>query len=451
VTGASSADYWCELALVDGRPQPSVAIEVIDGRFSSITVGADPIVDAVRLTGFTIPGLANAHSHAFHRALRARTQSDRGTFWTWRELMYRAAERLQPDSYHRLARATFAEMALAGVTCVGEFHYVHHQPAGTPYADPNEMGEALMSAAAEAGIRITLLDTLYLHGGLTGAGYSEPEIAQRRFSDGTVGAWIERVAALGATDRRRIGAAIHSVRAVDPGAMGTIARWAADTGSTLHAHVSEQPSENEACLARHGRTPTGLLEEAGVLSTRFTAVHATHLVDADIAALAAARSTVAMCPTTERDLGDGIGPTRALAAAGVPMALGSDSHAVIDLFEEGRALELDERLRSQQRGVHGAIDLLAMATVGGHRCLGWDDAGAISIGHRADLVSVSLGSVRTAGARAADAIEAVVFAASASDVTDVVVDGRRIVTAGRHVDVDVAGELHLAIAELMGR
>ena len=158
-----------------------------------------------------------------------------------------------------------------------------------------------------------------------------------------------------------------------------------------------------------------------------------------------------MCPTTERDLGDGIGPTRAFAAAGVPMALGSDSHAVIDLFEEGRALELDERLRSQQRGVHAAIDLLDMATVTGHRCLGWDDAGAIAVGQRADLVSVSLGSVRTAGARDADAIEATVFAASAGDVTDVVVDGRQIVTDGRHVEIDVAAELHAAITELMDR
>ena len=451
MTWASSTYFWCELALVDGRPQPSVAIEVVDGRFSSITVGAEPTAGAARLAGFTIPGLANAHSHAFHRALRSRTQADRGTFWTWRELMYRAAERLQPDSYHRLARATFAEMALAGVTCVGEFHYLHHQPDGTPYADPNEMGEALMSAATEAGIRITLLDTLYLHGGLTDAGYAEPSVAQRRFSDGSVGAWIERVAALGSTDTRRIGAAIHSVRAVDPDAIGTVARWTADTGAVLHAHVSEQPAENEACLARHGRTPTGVLGDAGALSARFTAVHATHVDDADIAAFAAAGSTVAMCPTTERDLGDGIGPTRAFAAAGVPMALGSDSHAVIDLFEEGRALELDERLRSQQRGVHAAIDLLDMATVSGHRCLGWDDAGAIAVGQRADLVSVSLGSVRTAGARDADAIEATVFAASAGDVTDVVVDGRQIVTDGRHVEIDVAAELHAAITELMDR
>ena len=149
--------------------------------------------------------------------------------------------------------------------------------------------------------------------------------------------------------------------------------------------------------------------------------------------------------------GEGAGRADAVAAAGVPMALGSDSHAVIDLFEEGRALELDERLRSQGRGVHAAIDLLDMATANGHRCLGWDDAGAIAVGHRADLVSVSLGSVRTAGARDADAIEATVFAASAGDVTDVVVDGRRIVTAGRHVDIDVASELHAAITELMDR
>ena len=375
---------------------------MVDGRFSSITVGAEPTAGAARLAGFTIPGLANAHSHAFHRALRSRTQADRGTFWTWRELMYRAAERLQPDSYHRLARATFAEMALAGVTCVGEFHYLHHQPDGTPYADPNEMGEALMSAAAEAGIRITLLDTLLpARSGSPTPGTPSRSVAQRRFSDGSVGAWIERVAALGSTDTRRIGAAIHSVRAVDPDAIGTVARWTADTGAVLHAHVSEQPAENEACLARHGRTPTGVLEDAGALSAsgspRCTPPMSTMPTSRHSPPPArpwrCARPPNATWATASA-------PTRAFAAAGVPMALGSDSHAVIDLFEEGRALELDERLRSQQRGVHAAIDLLDMATVSGHRCLGWDDAGAIAVGQRADLVSVSLGSVRTAGARA---------------------------------------------------
>lgn len=439
---------WCELAFVDGRPQPAVAIDIEDGRFTSVTVGIEP-GQAVRLPGFTIPGLANAHSHAFHRALRSRTQAHSGTFWTWRDLMYRAADRLDPDSYFRLARAVFAEMTLAGVSCVGEFHYLHHQPDGTPYSDPNAMGVAVLAAARDAGVRITLLDTVYLHGGLDGTGHSPPAGAQRRFSDGTADAWIERIGALAPTDSRRIGAAIHSVRAVDPAAMTTVAGWSSDSNAVVHAHVSEQAAENESCVARHGCSPMSLLAEAGVVNDRFTAVHATHVDASDVAALASAGSTVAMCPTTERDLGDGIGPTGVLAAADVPMALGSDSHAVIDLFEEASALELHERLRSRQRGVHRPADLLTMATVNGHRSLGWDDAGSIEVGNRADLVAVDLESVRTAGTTSATAVESVVFAATSSDITDVFVDGRRVVAHRRHVKVDVASELGAAIGSLL--
>jgi formiminoglutamate deiminase len=442
-------NYWCELALVDGRPQPSVAIEVVEGRFGAVVAGAEPPPDSIRLAGFTLPGLANAHSHAFHRALRSRTQAGRGTFWTWRDLMYRAAERLQPDTYHRLARAAFAEMAMAGITCVGEFHYVHHQPDGTPYANRNAMGEALVEAASEAGIRITLLDTLYLHGALTDAGYADPISAQRRFSDGTVDVWIERVASLGTTEGCRVGAAIHSVRAVDPDAIRAAACWAGDAGAVVHAHVSEQVAENEACLAHHGRSPTRVFADADALTDRFTAVHATHVTDDDVALLATAGSTVAMCPTTERDLGDGIGPTRAFTSAGVAMALGTDSHAVIDLFEEARALELDERLLSRERGVHTASDLMAMATIVGHRSLGWRDAGTIATGMRADLVTVSLRSVRTAGAVAGTASEAAVFAATAADVTDVIVDGRTVVADRVHCHLDVAAELQATITELI--
>ncbi len=439
---------WCELAFVDGRPRADVAVEIVDGRIAAIDVDVSP-GDATRLAGFTIPGLANAHSHAFHRALRSRTQADRGTFWTWRDLMYRAATRLQPDTYHRLARAAFAEMALAGVTCVGEFHYLHHQPDGTPYDDPNDMGNALLSAADAAGIRITLLDTLYLHGGLDAKGHSAPEGAQRRFSDRTADAWAERVGLLEPADTHRIAAAVHSVRAVDPTSMASVAEWATGEDSPVHAHVSEQISENEACLAHHGMTPTGLLDEAGLLGPRFSAVHATHLDDADIYRLATAGSTVVMCPTTERDLGDGIGSTSTFASSGIDMALGSDSHAVIDLLEEARALELHERLRSRERGVHAASDLLAMATVNGHRSLGWNDAGAIAIGNRADLVTVTLDSVRTAGAAPALGVEAIVFAAAAADITDVHVDGNHVVSDRRHATIDVAAELDASIKELM--
>jgi formiminoglutamate deiminase len=444
----SVTQVWCELAVVDGRPQPGVLIDMVDGRFASVVVGAEP-GDATRLAGCTVPGLANAHSHAFHRALRSRTQANSGTFWTWRDLMYQAAAGLCPDTYHRLARAVFAEMAMAGASCVGEFHYVHHQPDGTPYADPNAMGEALLAAATEAGIRITLLDTLYLHGGLSVDGYAKLSGTQRRFGDGTVDVWIDRVDKLAPSDTQRVGAAIHSVRAVDPRSVRRAGEWTSTRQAPLHAHVSEQVAENEACLAYHRGTPMQLLADAGALGDRFSAVHATHLSDDDVELLVASGSTVVMCPTTERDLGDGIGPTGRFAQSGVAMALGSDSHAVIDLFEEARAVELDERLSSRSRGIHAAPVLLEMATVNGHRSLGWDDAGTITVGNRADLVTVALDSVRTAGVVPGLAIEATMFAATASDITDVYVDGRRIVAEGRHFAIDVAAELDATIKELM--
>lgn len=441
--------YWCEVAVVGGVARESVLVDVVDGRFVSIDVGVTAPAGAMRLAGITVPGLANTHSHAFHRALRSRAQAGPGTFWTWRDLMYRAAARLDPDSYRRLATATFAEMAMAGITAVGEFHYVHHRPDGTPYDDPNAMGRALLDAAATAGIRITLLDTLYLHGGLEADGYRPPSPEQRRFCDSSADAWAARVDDVRPDVGQRVGAAIHSVRAVDPAAMTDVAAWAADHDAPLHVHVSEQAVENEACLAHHRRTPVEVLFDAGALGPRSTAVHATHLDEEDITLLAQSGSTVSMCPTTERDLGDGIGPTARFAEAGVAMTLGSDSHSVIDLFEEARALELHERLRSQRRGVHASVDLLRMATVDGHRSLGWPDAGDIAVGRRADLVTVTTHSVRTAGAGTSNAIETVVFAATAGDVADVLVDGRSVVADGRHTSIDVACELDVAITEVM--
>lgn len=440
--------YWCEHAYVDGLVERSVRVEVGGGRIRSVEIGGAPADTDVRLNGLTIPGLADAHSHAFHRALRSRAQRDGGTFWTWRDLMYAAAERLDPGQYLRLARATFAEMAMAGITCVGEFHYLHHRPGGRPYDDPNVMGAALIAAATASGVRLTLLDTLYLHGGLDGSEYAAPTGVQRRFTDGSVGAWIERVEQLGETDTTRIGAAVHSVRAVDPAAVAEVAEWARAHDRPLHAHVSEQPVENEQCRVANGATPTAVLADAGILDTRFTAVHATHLTAADIDLLAG--STVCMCPTTERDLGDGIGPTGELSGAGVALSLGTDSHAVIDMFEEARALELHERLRSGRRGVHNTGALLDAATVAGHRCLGWDDAGRIAVGCRADLVTISTNSPRLAGAGTRALAEAAVFAATAADVSDVVIDGRRVVVAGRHLDVDAADELDELIPGLMG-
>jgi formiminoglutamate deiminase len=450
--------YWCEHAWLGGPGvergvEHGVVVEVAGDRIASVHVGVDrPPADTRRLDGLTIPGLANAHSHAFHRALRGRTHDGRGTFWTWRDRMYRIAEQLDPDSYHELACAVFGEMALAGITCVGEFHYVHHQRDGTPYTDPNALGAALVAAAQHAGIRITLLDTCYLHGGMRpDGGTIELDEVQRRFTDGDAERWAERVDAIGATlgPDARLGAAVHSVRAVDPASISTVADYAAEHDLVLHAHVSEQPAENQACLAAHGRTPVELLDDHGALTARSTAVHGNHLSDTDIARLGAARTTVCCCPTTERDLADGIAPTVRLVEAGASLSMGSDSHAVIDLFEELRAVETHERLATLSRGNHAADALLAAATVHGHASLGWTDAGVIAVGARADLVTLRLDSVRTAGCPPTPAT--VVFAASAADVAHVVASGAEVVRDGHHVRMDVAADLARTIDRITSR
>ncbi|MDE0749923.1 MAG: formimidoylglutamate deiminase [Acidimicrobiales bacterium] len=439
--------WWCEMAWLGGDTATAgVVLEVADGQISSVATGVEtPPAGSTRLDGLTLPGLANAHSHAFHRALRGRTQAGSGSFWTWRDQMYGVAQRLDPDAYFRLARATYAEMALAGITAVGEFHYVHHQPDGTPYADANAMGEALLSAAAEAGIRITLLDTCYLHGGLDADGHQPLGDHQRRFADGSADAWAARAGARRAGDHAVLGAAIHSVRAVDPASMAVVGEWAAGQDAPVHVHLSEQPAENEACFAHHGRTPTELLHDAGLLGERLTAVHATHLTKADLGLLATTRSGVCLCPTTERDLADGIGPAGDLAAAGVPLSLGSDSHAVVDPFEEARAVELDERLTTMVRGTHPAAALLTAATAAGYAALGRNGGGLLAAGAPADLTTVGLDSVRLAGTDSDTALASVVFAATAADVTHVVVAGNVVVSDGVHTSVEVAAELDASI------
>ena len=432
--------YLLERALLLDGVHDNVLVEIADGRFTAIETGARAS-GVERLAGLTIPGLANTHSHAFHRALRGRTQRERGSFWTWREQMYAVAERLDPDGYLALATATFQEMVAAGITCVGEFHYLHHQPDGRPYDDPNAMGLALVEAARIAGLRITLLDTLYLSSGFG----APPRGAQVRYDDGSVQAWIERVDGARVGDGALVAGALHSVRALpaEPAvALAPLSDWA--EGRPLHVHLSEQVAENDGCLAAYGVTPARLLADHGLLSPATTLVHATHLSDDDIALIGKAGAFVSFCPTTERDLGDGVGPSRRLTDAGAQLTLGSDSHAVIDLFEEMRAVELDERLVSQQRGHWQAAELLAAATVAGHVSLGWDDAGAIAVGMRADLVTLDTASTRTAGTGADE--HTVVFAAVAEDVTQTIVDGR--VVFRRSDREDIGRALELAIGKV---
>ncbi|ORA49749.1 formimidoylglutamate deiminase [Mycolicibacterium chubuense] len=437
-----SGAWWCEHAWVDGRVADGVLVTTTDGVIDAVDTDRAPT--GTCLQGLVIPGLANAHSHAFHRALRAHTQRGGGSFWTWREAMYRIADRLTPQSYLELARAVYTEMASAGITAVGEFHYLHHGPGGVPYADPNEMGRALISAAADAGVRLTLLDTCYLTAGPAGEPLDGPQL---RFGDGDADRWAQRADALrSATEDEPhvfVGAAVHSVRAVPAEQLARVASWAQAYDAPLHVHSSEQVAEVEQCLAVYGCTPTALLREHGVLGTRTTAVHATHLTRQDIADMRATSTGTCFCPTTERDLGDGIGPAPALLEGPGPFSLGTDSHAMIDLLEEARAVELDERLAGRRRGTIPAARLLDAATVGGQQALGWTTAGRLEPGARADLVAVDLASVRTAGGGAT--AENVVFAASAADITDVVVDGRTVVTDRRH-RLD-AGR---ALAEIIG-
>jgi formiminoglutamate deiminase len=280
-------------------------------------------------------------------------------------------------------------------------------------------------------VRITLLDTLYLSSGFGAA----PEGAQVRYSDGSVEAWVDRVSGLESrfarTPTERVGAAVHSVRAVPADDLDPVASWVGDR--PFHVHLSEQVAENTACLEEYGGTPAQLLAERGLLRPSTSVVHATHLTDADVTLIGGAGAYAAFCPTTERDLGDGIGPSRALHDAGARLTLGSDSHAVIDLFEEMRAVELDERLATQQRGHWSAAELLAAATVDGHASLGWDDAGAIAVGHRADLVVLDPATPRTAGTGRDE--NTVVFAAAAEDVRRVMADGRWIVEDGDRAEV----------------
>ena len=403
--------FRCDRALIGGRFVDDVAMEVDAGRITSVGASQG---EGVPL-GTVVPGFVNAHSHAFHRLLRGQTHADGGDFWRWRERMYAAAAALTPESYAELAASVFGEMRDAGYTTVAEFHYVHHRPDGTPYPD-HDMERALAAAARAAGIRLLLLDTCYLRGGVG----RELDEAQRRFGDASAERWLDRWhrlrdALVSEADAPGVtlGAAVHSVRAVTPDDLRVIAAGL-PSDVPLHVHVSEQPAENEACVEAYGVTPTGLLFEHGLLTARTSLVHATHLTGDDIALIGAAGATVVMCPTTEADLGDGIGPAPELRDAGARIAIGSDQHAVIDPWEEVARLELDQRLRLQRRGVFTPLELWAAGAGGGPGIPGF------RVGDPFDAVEVDVASVRTLGA---DLLQ-LPLVARAGDVTATIVGGR---------------------------
>ncbi|MCC3298308.1 formimidoylglutamate deiminase [Arthrobacter caoxuetaonis] len=434
-----AAGVWCEQAMWDGRIEHGVRLSVDSGGVvAAVETGAAPRPGDLVLNGVVFPAASNAHSHAFHRVLRGRTHTGGAdSFWTWRQAMYQAAGTLTPDLYEEAATAVFAEMLTAGYTSVAEFNYVHHQPDGTPYSG-HDMELALGRAARAAGIRLTLLDTCYLAGG-----FGEPLAPEQlRFGDGSAQAWLQRLARLREAfeaefdpSEASIGAALHSVRAVPEEALADIA-GGLDPELPLHIHVSEQPAENDACLRATGLTPVQLLGKHNLLSPRLSAIHATHLCPQDIELLGSAGATVVMCPTTEADLADGIGPAAGLASAGVRIALGSDQHAVLDPWLEMRALEHGERLASGTRGRFAPADLHQALSDGGAAAQGRRVPG-FAAGRMCDLMAVDPASARTAGADPAQ----LALCATAQDVTAVVVGGVLAADRGQHVRLGDPGRL----------
>ena len=394
-----------------GHRAENVLIEVEAGRIRSVEEGTPAPPDAVVLKGWTIPGLANVHSHAFQRLLRGEIESGSGDFWEWRAEMYRFTE-WDPADYFKHARYVFREMLEAGITAVGEFHYLH--------SHGNQLGEALIDAAREEGIRITLIDACYLRGGLDGRPL---EAEQLTFSDGDADGWARRMDQLRDADGVRIAAAIHSVRAVDSESMRTVATYARTRRIPVHLHLSEQAAEVEECMRVEHCTPAELLDREGILGPDVTAIHAIHVTEHDIELLGQNQVCVCACPTTERDLGDRVGPIRALTDAGCSLTVGSDSNAVTDILEEARALELDQRRATGTRVVHQPEDLLRAATADGMRALGWD-AGELRAGMFADFVTVD----QPAGLWRELNPAYIVYGFSGRDVTNVVVGGKTVVT-----------------------
>ncbi len=398
--------------------------------------------------GWRLPGVANLHSHAFQRAMAGLAERGGGpqdSFWTWRETMYRIAARFDPDLLHAVATQLYLEMLEAGYTAVCEFHYLHHAPDGAPYATPTAMSDALVAAARDTGIRLTLLPVLYMAGGFDGRALAD---RQRRFAHDVDG-YLRLLDALRARQDAtlRVGCALHSLRAVPADAMrAVLSALPADT--RVHVHVSEQLAEVEECVALRGARPVRWLLDHADVDAGWTLVHATHLDAGEIAGVAGSSATVALCPTTEANLGDGLFPLRAYLDAGGRWGIGSDSHVSVSPVEELRWLEYGQRLLAQRRNVAASAQipsvgrtLLAAVADSAAASTGFDDSGSLWLDPHAPLL---------AGATVGDVADRWVFAGNRALVRDVEVGGVRVVVDGVHRDRDaIAGRFRNAMARLL--
>jgi formimidoylglutamate deiminase len=410
------------------------------GTIARFADAPEDLKTAHRLRGRAIiPGLVNAHSHTFQRCIRARTEhrtpAVRDSFWSWREAMYHAANRLTPADIYDAARMAFLEMLLAGITSVGEFHYLHHAPDGARYHDPNLLGREIIRGAEETGIRIALLNVAYVRAGWR----RPPDPLQARFITADVQQFLRDTEALRESVSVRVGVAPHSVRAVPLPYLLEVVQYAHTHAIPLHMHVSEQPAELEACVAEYGVTPVELLREHGVLDRAFTAVHATHTTPKEIKHLSQAGASICACPTTERNLGDGMAAGDEWKAAGINVCFGSDSNIQIDLLEDARELEYHLRLQRLERAVLAdqqdtgslARYLLDCATRNGAQSLVLP-CGELAVGQPADFFTIDLNDPSLVGAEEDSLLSHVIFAAQRTAVRDVFVAGRRVIEDGRH-------------------
>lgn len=436
------------------------------GQITAIT-NPNEFESAIRLKDrAALPGLINAHSHAFQRVIRGRTEyrtaNSKDSFWTWREMMYSAAARLTPEDVYDASRMSFLEMALSGITTVGEFHYLHHAPDGSTYDDPNLLAKEVVRAAHDVGLRIALLRVAYARSGYA----TETNPQQARFIETNPEIYLKNVerliadldrgSGLIASDMAWVGVAPHSVRAVPLADLKEIIGFANERKLPTHMHVAEQQAEVSACIEEYGRSPVALLATEGLLSERFTGVHSIHVSPKAIAMMAEARAMVCACPTTERNLGDGIFPADGYFKQGVRVALGTDSQAQIDLLEDARELEYHLRLQKMERAVLApgrrptfmdpsrpeetlasgrasdlAASLFDCATINGAKSLQFP-SGTLEPERAADFFTVDLNDASIAGASADDLLPNIVFSLSRTAVKDVVVGGKQIVEDGRH-------------------